>query len=195
MDKHVSQISTPCYSNLIFHMNKDVPCVSFFSFWFYNVTCHSPQKWGLLIKTAYCTTYISLLNAWLVGMRDTTQQRSIINVLRSSMQNTTLIFIVRLYRSSPSIHTIRFLTGQSHKAGSKGSLARGMCGFWMQFCYALFQQNIQGNKEKGNVKPSKALAELERQGGKKVQRDRECLKCLQNVTQLSEISHNKEKIT
>lgn len=167
----------------------------FFLLGLITVTCYTPHKWGLFIKTAYCTIYITWLNAWMLGMRDATQQRSVINVLGSSMQNTTVIFIVRLYLSSPSADTIRFLTSKSHKAGSERSLARGMYGFWIQFCYALLQQNIQGNKEKGNVKPSKALAELQRQGGKKAQRDRECLKCLQNVTQLSEISHNKEKIT
>lgn len=129
----------------------------------------------------------------MLGMRETTQPRSIINVLGSSMQNEILIFIVSFYLFSPSAEMVRFLTGKSHKAGSRQSLARSMCGFWIQFCYALLQQNIQGNKEKGNVKPSKALAELQCQGGKKAQRDRECLKCLQNVTQLSEISHNKEK--
>lgn len=96
----------------------------------------------------------------MLGMRDTTQQRSIINVLGSSMQNTTVIFIVRFYLSSPSAEMVSFLTGKSHKAGSRRSLARTTYGFWIQFCYALLQQNIQGNKEKGNVKPSKALAEL-----------------------------------
>lgn len=147
----------------------------------------------MYFKNACSTIYISWLNAWMLGMRDTTQQRSIINVLGSSIQNTTVIFIARFYLSSPSTEMVRFLTGKSHKAGSIQRLARSTYGFWIQFCYALLQQNIQGNKEKGNVKPSKTLAELQRQGGKKAQRDRECLKCLQNVTQLSEISHNKEK--
>lgn len=75
------------------------------------------------------------------------------------MQNTAVIFIVRLYLFFPSAEMARFLTGKSHKAGSRGSLARSAYGFWIQFCYAFLQQNIQGNKEKGNVKPSTALAE------------------------------------
>lgn len=145
-------------------MEKNVPHIFslffFFLFGLITVTCYTPRKWGLFIKTTYCTIYITWLNAWMIGMRDATPQRSIINVLGSSMQNTTVIFIVRLYLSSPSAGLIRFLTSKSHKAGSKRSLARGMYGFWIQFCYALLQQNIQGNKEKGNVKPSKALAEL-----------------------------------
>lgn len=96
----------------------------------------------------------------MLGMRDTAQQRSIINVLGSSMQNTTIIFILRFSFSSPSTEMVKLLTGKSHKAGSRQSPAGSMYGFWIEFCYALLQQNIQGNKEKGNVKPSKALAEL-----------------------------------
>jgi len=47
----------------------------------------------------------------------------IINVLGSSMQNTTVIFMVRFYLSSPPAEMVRFLTDKSHKAGSRRSLA------------------------------------------------------------------------
>lgn len=45
-----------------------------------------------------------------MSVRDeTAQQRSIINVLGSSVQNTTIIFIVRFYLSSPSAEMVKFL--------------------------------------------------------------------------------------
>lgn len=64
-------------------------------------------------KNAYCTVCITWLNAWVLGMRDTAQQRSVINVLGPSVQNTTIIFIVSFYLSSPSAEMVKFLMQES----------------------------------------------------------------------------------
>lgn len=81
----------------------------FFSIWIYNVTWYIPHKWWTFFKNAYYTIYITWLNAWMLGVRDTAQQRSIINVLGPSVQNTTIIFIVRFYLSSPYTEMVKFL--------------------------------------------------------------------------------------
>lgn len=84
----------------------------------------------------------------MIGMRDATPQRSIINVLGSSMQNTTVIFIVRLYLSSPSAGLIRFLTSKSHKAGSKGAWLEVCMDFGYSFVMPYFSRISKATKRK-----------------------------------------------
>lgn len=80
-------------------------------------------------------------------MRDTAQQRSIINVLGPSVQNTTIIFIVRFYLSSPSAEMV-VSHARATKQVQEGAWLQVRMDFGYSFVMPYFSRISKATKRK-----------------------------------------------